>query len=414
MDTAGRPNTHLAGDAALVERARAGDREAFTALSTLVCRRPTGRHSRSSAPKPTPARRPRRSSSGPGGTCPTCPSLTASGHGSPGSSRTRAGRPQADPVARSSARSRPGRTARAPQQQPAAPSAARSWNASPPTEQRSSHASRRPRHAPSRRADVSGSRSASPSSSCWSCCSSPSIGQRLRAPETPFRSGLVAFVRDGDVYLANPDGSEPSLVVHQDGLVFSSVAWSPDGRRVAIDGDSGAVVYDTTTGKTTYVGGSSPAWSPDSRRLAVVDFVDVGTRLRIQDVDSGTATTHPVDAIGDLAWSPDGRWIAASGSGDRYSNGSSVLVRLDVETGHVLSIDPSTPVRGQIRQPAWSPDYSGSHSAVERVPRLNATRNESGDQAGCRIWPRTGVDGSIDRTCPVSTSSLTSTLEPSR
>ena len=65
------------------------------------------------------------------------------------------------------------------------------------------------------------------------------IGQRMQPPQTPFRTGLVAFVRDGDVYIANADGTGATRIVHQDGLAMSAVVWSPDGRRVAIDGDAG-------------------------------------------------------------------------------------------------------------------------------------------------------------------------------
>jgi Tol biopolymer transport system component/DNA-directed RNA polymerase specialized sigma24 family protein len=177
------------------------------------------------------------------------------------------------------------------------------------------------------------------------------IGQRLQPPETPFRTGLVAFVRDGDVYLAKPDGTEPTAIVHQDGIALSTVVWSPDARRVAIDGDSGAIVFDAATGATTLVGGTSPAWSPDGRQIAVIDQ-DV-PRLRVLDLGTGGTTTHAFEAIGDLAWSPDGRWIVATGSSrDR----DSVLVRMNAATGEVVVLDGPSQSSGAASQPAWSPD----------------------------------------------------------
>ena len=95
------------------------------------------------------------------------------------------------------------------------------------------------------------------------------IGQRMQPPQTPFKSGLVAFVRDGDVYMANADGTGATRIVHQDGLAMSAVVWSPDGRRVAIDGDAGTILYDTSTGTSTHIGGTQPgvlAGRPADRR----------------------------------------------------------------------------------------------------------------------------------------------------
>ena len=183
------------------------------------------------------------------------------------------------------------------------------------------------------------------------------IGQRMQPPQTPFKTGLVAFVRDGDVYMANADGMGATRIVHQDGLAMSAVVWSPDGRRVAIDGDAGTILYDTSTGTTTRIGGSNPVFSPDGRQIAVIDFDEDAPRLRLQDLVSGATTRHRIDTVGDLAWSPDGRWIAAAGSyGSRGSDSPSVFVRMDVSTGQVLDADPDTRVRGAVRQPAWSPD----------------------------------------------------------
>src|SRR6185503_14503864 len=83
----------------------------------------------------------------------------------------------------------------------------------------------------------------------------------------PLRSGLLAFIRNGDVYLANPDGSDARLVLHQDGFASTSVAWSPNGERLAVDGGSGVIVVNASTGQATFLGGSNPVWSPDGREL---------------------------------------------------------------------------------------------------------------------------------------------------
>ncbi len=183
------------------------------------------------------------------------------------------------------------------------------------------------------------------------------IGQQ---PPTPFRTGLLAYVRGGDVYLARPDGSNAEIVLHQDGVAFLTVAWSPDGRRLAIDGESGAVIIDSASGAATWIGGTNPVWSPDGRQLAVLDpspgsAAADGAHLRIVDAATdSTVRTLPFPAIGGLAWSPNGRWIAATGgtNGDE----SNSLVRIDVTTGDIAELDGPSGMLDAEREPAWSPD----------------------------------------------------------
>jgi Tol biopolymer transport system component len=187
------------------------------------------------------------------------------------------------------------------------------------------------------------------------------IAQR---PSTPFRTGLLAFVHSGDVYLAHPDGSNAEVAVHQDGVALSTVAWSPDGSRLAIDGDSGAVDFDLATGAATFVGGWQPVWSPDGRELAVLDALPATNApcapctdkalLRIVDGATGTTSrSYPVPAVAGLAWSPNGLWIAATGGAGEASNG---LIRIDVATGQWFDLDGPSGVLESPREAAWSPD----------------------------------------------------------
>lgn len=182
------------------------------------------------------------------------------------------------------------------------------------------------------------------------------VGQR---PSNPFGNGLLAFVRDGDVYLARPDGSNAEVVLHQDGVTFVTVAWSPLGDRLAVDGGSGAVIIDAATGAATFIGGSNPVWAPDARELAVLDPGSDGAsppvaELRIVDAVTGaTDRAYPFPAIGGLAWSPNGRWIAATGGVGARSN---ALVRIDVMTGQVAELDGASGMLDSTREPAWSPD----------------------------------------------------------
>ena len=171
---------------------------------------------------------------------------------------------------------------------------------------------------------------------------------------------LLAFIRNGDVYIANEDGSGARLTLHRNGVTFVTVAWSPDGNRLAVDNqaayadpDPGVVIVDVRSGAMSLVGDHNPVWSPDGRQLAVLYEApagdSVGVRIRFVDVDTlATRADFPFGASGGLAWSPNGRWIAATGGGG--------VVRLDVVSGQMVQIDRPS---GHLEVPkdvTWAPD----------------------------------------------------------
>jgi WD domain, G-beta repeat len=103
-------------------------------------------------------------------------------------------------------------------------------------------------------------------------------------------------------------------------VFVSAVAWSPDGRRIA-SGSMDVQVWDAADGSHvfTYRGHSSyvhaVAWSPDGKRIA--SGGDDGT-IQVWDAVDGshvfTYRGHSED-VTTVAWSPDGKRIA-SGSAD--------------------------------------------------------------------------------------------------
>jgi Tol biopolymer transport system component len=166
------------------------------------------------------------------------------------------------------------------------------------------------------------------------------------------RDERLTFVRDGDIYVANGDGTDVIRLLHVDGTTFSGPTWSPDGSRLAADSSGGAIIVDVRTGAIQGVGGTNPAWSPDGGRLAVLDVAaDLSGRLRFVDARTGSSTTSAsVAGFGSLAWSPNGRWIALTGITP------DALLRIDTSTGAVVQIDTSFAHLDTPRDPSWSPD----------------------------------------------------------
>jgi Tol biopolymer transport system component len=136
----------------------------------------------------------------------------------------------------------------------------------------------------------------------------------------------IAFLRYGAVWLMNADGThQHSLGV---GLDVYSLAWSPNGKQLAVDsGDAPVRIAIITIQNSTFRWFGSPraeeydpSWSPNGKELV---YGETGPNaLFISDVD-GT-DTHQVTSCRlpactqdvEPAWSPDGSEIAFVRSDD--------------------------------------------------------------------------------------------------
>jgi dipeptidyl aminopeptidase/acylaminoacyl peptidase len=185
------------------------------------------------------------------------------------------------------------------------------------------------------------------------------------------RRRVDAFVstRDGrtsHIYVVNADGSGLRALAGT-GRSDSNPAWSPDGTKIAFDGDVGdgdSAIYvmaaDGTglTGLTSSASDHSPYWSPDGSRIAFTRATDDGVHLYVMNAD-GTAQIALTSGSWDevtSAWSPDGTRIAFAGdrggNWDVYSaNGGGTDVRR-VTNASGVELEPDWQALPTTRVPA--------------------------------------------------------------
>jgi len=184
----------------------------------------------------------------------------------------------------------------------------------------------------------------------------------------------IAFVSGRKVYVTNADGSEHRILTRAWPGRTPSLAWSPDGRKLAFlrDGacgdfcfklsvvnSDGSGLRDLTSklgaGKGPGAGpASDPAWSPDGRKIAFVRLNAGPDRSPVYVVNADGSglrnlTPKPVGVYANPAWSPDGRKIAFVSERD----GNSEVYVMNANGGgqRRLTRHPASDA-----DPAWSPD----------------------------------------------------------
>jgi len=131
-----------------------------------------------------------------------------------------------------------------------------------------------------------------------------SVDQLVWSPD----GAHIAVMNDGDpggLYIMAADGSDVRMIL--EGYSGTDVAWSPDGRRLAYEDDSGAIWVATTNGSAqTKIGNplhdsgagvlldhADLVWSPDGSQIA---YRDIGYRAGGELV---TASAFPASGLGD-------------------------------------------------------------------------------------------------------------------
>jgi Tol biopolymer transport system component len=205
----------------------------------------------------------------------------------------------------------------------------------------------------------------------------------------------IAFERDDKLYLVNADGSGRRTLTRlpKAGRSNSSLAWSPDGRkllflravgcgdfcyRLYVLNADGSGLRDLTRklGRGRPLGAgpaSDPVWSPDGRKIA---FVRLNKRLGVYVVNADAngvrnLTPKPAGAAyAAPAWSPDGQKITFAGDRD----GNSEIYLMNADGSGQRNLTRNLAYDGD---PGWSPDgqkitFVSNRDGVYEVYVMNA------------------------------------------
>ncbi len=101
-----------------------------------------------------------------------------------------------------------------------------------------------------------------------------------------------------------------------EGNYVSQIAWSPNGQQAALISNNSSlnIVLGPGGGKNITFGGPSPsvlAWAPDSRSIAL-GFEDGSIMLMDMNPRAFLAYNGPVGPVENIAWSPNGSFIASA------------------------------------------------------------------------------------------------------
>lgn len=209
----------------------------------------------------------------------------------------------------------------------------------------------------------------------------------LNAAEQARCGSLVAYVREGGLWLMNADGSDQRALAPG---ANGRPTWSPDGRSLAYqpDGAPGLRIADVISGRVRAAAAregcfaTDPAWSPDGGTIAFRQVCgpdeSAAGKLVFLDTATGSTSAELLADISSPTWSPDGAQIALiQGRAGRFP-GTSILICARDGTGCVTFSD-----RDYVKSITWSPD--GQFIAATVVGDPADTSGASGGAATPKV-----------------------------
>ena len=200
-------------------------------------------------------------------------------------------------------------------------------------------------------------------------------------------SPLAAWAETREqLFRIRPDGTGLEQLTHTAEWDFGNPDWSPDGRRIVVDGlpidkvkprrefETNIVTMNADGSDLRDLGpGLTPCWSPDGTQIV---FSTLGNPAQIVVMNAdGTGREQLAPHWGDPRWSPQAHWIASMKSGD--------IALLDLATGTESTLGlPGqwSPMVGF----RWSPDGRRIAFVDRELGLAILTLDEKGRYAGVR------------------------------
>jgi len=149
--------------------------------------------------------------------------------------------------------------------------------------------------------------------------------------------------------------SEPALSPDGDQVAFSWDGAGQDNSHIYVKLVGSSEMRRLTSERAVDV---APSWSPDGQRIAFLRFQPGAKdgRIHVMPAVGGSAvrlSDFPTD--GRIAWSPDGRFVAAARMAEAGANDSTAIYLIPVQGGEPRPVTRAKPPAAD-RTPAFSPD----------------------------------------------------------
>jgi tricorn protease len=186
------------------------------------------------------------------------------------------------------------------------------------------------------------------------------------------------FVARGDVFTVPIEKGPVRNLTNSSGAHDRQARWSPDGKKIAFISDMSGedqvyLVAQDGKGKaealTSGLVGqlNAPLWAPGGKHLAFTDKDGVVYILGVADRKLVKAAKDPLGRVGDLAWSPDGQFLAFSLSNLNGTRSLHIWGLADQQlhrmTGELFPVT----------EPAWDPEgkYLYALSRRDYAPQIS-------------------------------------------